>query len=324
MSLFDVEFRKDLVEINKRLQYEKNIDIRNSLLEDKDYILQYLGYKQISKTNYKKMLKKEDAIEFLKNSNLRCFYLKKFKIFYINHKKLSLLTEKFIEEPKNKLYNTYKQILNYNGMKFVNSCLYRGKTIYIKSLDKNYIEILKNYSINDYLTKIHELGHARVNNISKATKLKFVESYPIFLELVFSDFLKENGYVKEAFNIKLSLLNQLKDFLEQSQEELYSYLNRSDAFEFDNFIFEYKYKVLRDIILAFHIYEMYVSKSYETSKKIDYFILNLSKLTEEQLLNIFGIDILEFNKSTKFLEKIYSDLKLEKKSIKKANRIIKK
>ena len=68
------------------------------------------------------------------------------------------------------------------------------------------------------------------------------------------------------------MLNQLKNFLEQSQEELYSYLNRSDAFEFDNFIFEYKYKVLRDIILAFHIYEMHVSKSYETSKKIDYFI----------------------------------------------------
>lgn len=319
MKLFDIELSKDLVEINKRLQHEKNIDVRNSLLVDRKFILKYLGFnKTMKQFNYKRLLDKSDVIDFLNNNQLNSFRLKKFKILYINHKKMSLLTKIFIEKPENKLYNTYKRIVNYGGLKFFDTPRpYLGVTTYIKSLGKNYIEIYKQNLISDYSTKIHELGHARANNICNTSELKFIESYPVFLELIFSDFLKKNGFVKESYNIKLSLLNQVKNFLMELQDELYSYLSRGEEHCFDNWIFEYKYKILRDIILGFYLYEMYLSNSQETSIKIDYFILNSSKMTEEQLLNILGINIFDFNNSKKLLQKIYNQLEDERELIMK-------
>ena len=43
MKIFNIEFTKDLLEIIKRLEYEKNIDVKNCLLRDKKFILRYLG-----------------------------------------------------------------------------------------------------------------------------------------------------------------------------------------------------------------------------------------------------------------------------------------
>ena len=126
------------------------------------------------------------------------------------------------------------------------------------------------------------------------------------MELIFSDYLKENGFEKEAYNLKISFLNQIRTQLIELKYELHDYLNRPRKKSIDNFIFEYKYESSRDMILALYLYDRYLLNPENTLIKIDYFILNLN------ILSILDFDKNIFNNINKVFSKIYNKLEKER------------
>jgi hypothetical protein len=319
MKIFNDEFTKDLLEIMRRLEHEKNINVRNVLLKDLKLILLYLGINIVEDPrNNKKILNNRiinvnELTNYIIKNQTNRIKIKEFKLFYVNHKKLSLLTKTFLERPNSKLSSTYKKMISYGGIKYFKEYSgYLGCTRYFKSLDKNYIEIYKKNLITDYSTKVHELSHARVNSICNNPPKQFYEVYPNFMELIFSDYLKENGFEKEAYNLKISFLNQIRNQLIELKYELHDYLNRPRKKSIDNFIFEYKYESSRDMILALYLYDRYLLNPENTLIKIDYFILNLNKLSEDELLSILDFDKNIFNNINKVFSKIYNKLEKER------------
>lgn len=314
MKNFYAELNKDLQIILEKLNQEKDIDKKNVLLRDKEKILQMLNLKSRKRKNrYEKKLDPSIVKKVLSDNKTNFICLKEFQLFYINLTRLSTLTKTFIEKGDSKLSKTYKRIISYGGIKtFNDNRFYDGNTRYIQSLDKNYIEILGKQSLSHYSTKIHELAHARVNSMCKSVVNNFIEVYPVFLELVFSENLKKNGLLKEAYNIKVSLLNEIKDYYAQLNKDLLVYQDDDVENYMDKVVFEYKYHLLKDIVLAFYLYDMYLMNPEETLIKMDFFILNLNKKTEDELLNIFGLDRTYLNDSKQLFKRIYEIIKIEK------------
>ena len=143
----------------------------------------------------------------------------------------------------------------------------------------------------------------------------FIEVYPKFLELVFSDFFKIKNMPKISYNLKLSMLNKVKKILDELNDEIYEYVYRDpDNNKVDDYIFEYKYNITKDTIVAFELYEMYLSNPKEVLDKLDLFIKNLQVMSEDQLLNIVGLDNSIFEKNIVFY-KVIEKLRKEKEEI---------
>ena len=326
MKLFETEYKKDLLYIDKLLENEEDENIKKILLEDKIAILEYINSSNISKQLHnKKELDIGTIISFIKNNNLNSIKVKRIRIFYINYKKIQNLTDKFIENSQFNLLSQYLKIKSYNGIKFTEKkYFYLGFTIYINSLDKNYIHIDNKKSICDYFTLIHELGHARMNSLCKDSNGHFGEAYPIFLELVFCRYLESHGMIKESYNIKSSILQQLKDFVNELKHELNNYSLFNNKTSYNNYFLEYKFETAKSIILAFHLYIMYLSNPKSLCLKLDDFLKQVCVLSEEQLLNLLGLDCGIFD-NVNFVYDIGKLLKDERiKIIKMGSRIMKK
>lgn len=321
MNLFKEELKKDLIEINKRLEVAIDDDIIQQLLKDKEYILGIL-YPETIKISFKYINKesKEEIGKIIKSSQFYLEPLKKIKCTNNNIYVVDLF-KKFLLDDKFNLRNTFTKIRNYNGIKYLNSNHnYYGATTYINSLNKNYIEICKTKNIFEYSTLIHELGHAKMNFIGNKfcfnkEKSSYEETYPIFLELIFSDFLKDNGMAKESYKIKYFIYKQIRMFSRELNEEYYDYLKYSDKQNFSRFIFELKYRYFKSMLLALQFYYMYKSNPDLTMRKIEYFINNIYKVTDRELLKYIGIDIHRFN--NKNVNKLYNGLKEQKEKIKR-------
>lgn len=322
MKLFEEEYKTCLHELNQKYEQERDPQKASKILSDISYIHSYL-YSHYS--NYRFVGKSfEEKKKFLDYSQLQ--KLKKCKVGYyktirVNKELMKKITQEFINLKVVKLKDVYDRIKSYDGIGYeyeydVDKAI-NGATIYIKSLNKNYIKIFLTGKLSDYSTCVHELGHARVNTMCKDIdeKQKFIEVYPIFLELLFADYLKVNNMQKASYNLKLSMLNKTKKFLDEINKEIFDYVYRdSSKNKIDDYIFEYKYEVVKDMILAFKLYDMYLTDPNEILEKFDLFINNLQVMTEEELLKIFGLESSVFEENIVFY-KIFEQLKQEKKEI---------
>jgi len=326
MSFLENQCKKALEKIDELLKYEQDEEQIKKLLLDKEYIIKSFSSK---KNDEKKLqsqhLNKHDAFKFVFSNKFNNINLKPINILFINRKKLSSLTREFMKKTRFKLYDTYNSIKSSECLKISRgSSCYLGMTFYINSLNENYIEIFKTGEIVDYSTFIHELGHARQNILGRDGNQKqcFRDAYPVFLELVYADWLKENNMLKESYDLKLLLLKQTKTLLNELQEKFYIYFNGKHRTDSNDYFFEYKYNLLNDIILAFYLYDMYLLEPKETIKKIDSFISNLKKLDEKELLKILKLDNSILN-GDKIVYKLYEQLQFEKSNI-KASRVKRK
>lgn len=225
--------------------------------------------------------KKTDAINsFFSSKMFRDYEFSCLQIFNMNNKKLEATTLKFIKNTKHELSKSFK---NAKITPLKQKRRHCGTTIYVKTLDKSYVFISKNDMLTKAITLIHELGHARVCDVRKENIRSrcFNEVYPKFLELVFSDYLIQNGLEKHGYNVKVKLLNEIKYHIFQIKN-----------YDEDGQIFlaQYNYNVIKDNILAIYLYLMYKKTPNEILTKLNTFIDSLGKKNEEELLNIFGLD----------------------------------
>lgn len=316
MTFFDEQYKKALEKINKRLETEQDQNEIQKLLLDKKSINRYLSKEPIDKKPDNALLDQDKITDFVFNNKFSYSNLNAENIFLLNRKSLNDLTQKFVE--KFSLLKTYNDIVKKDELKIKKGKnYYLGATIYINSLNENYIEICPTGKLIDYSTFIHELSHAKQNVLSREgkKKLKFCDTYPTFMELIFADWLKENNLLKESYNIKISILNQAKKLANELYDEIDSYFqNKKKRCSEADYFFKYKYNLLKQIVLAICLYNLYLSNPEQTLKRVELFVLNLKKLEEEELLQILGMNNNIFD-NNQIVYKVCGKVKEEKKKI---------
>ena len=120
---------------------------------------------------------------------------------------------------------------------------------------------------------------------------------------------------KESYEIKYLVFKQIRSFSRELNEEYYDYLEYNDKQNFSRFIFEFKYKYFKNMLLALQFYYMYKSNPSIAMQKIEYFIDNIYKIPDKELLKNVGMDIYCFN--NKNVNKLYNELLEQKEKIKR-------
>lgn len=101
---------------------------------------------------------------------------------------------------------------------------------------------------------MHELGHAKTNIESYIMPFSpkynsFLESYSIFLEMVFADYLINNGKRKEGYQLKFLIFDNIKDITKQLYDELEEYDKDSEVKNALKYFFEFNYMSLKGYYL---------------------------------------------------------------------------
>lgn len=310
----NLEYQLVLQELERRKQKEKDPKKIELLEKNIDEITKYLNRISREKSEqeineFKRKLESEVEIikKFLNTSNFINCNFSCFKIWNKNKKKLNEATFAFIKNTKFQLSNIFEHAVITQLRQKRKYC---GVSIYIEVLDETYVFISNNDILTKSVTLIHELGHAKLYNIKKVRKMGeyFNEVYPKFLELIFSDYLIENGLEKQGYNVKISLLTEIKDSI--------SNLNDSEFISnYDKFYALLNYKAIKENILVLSVYMMYKKNPSDILNKMDMFIDGLGKKNEQELLNIFGLDNSIFtnlniaNKFGKFLQSESKEIK---------------
>lgn len=281
-----LEYELVLRDLEKQKQNEKDPQKIELLEKSIKKIQKYLNPtpKEINdeeKTELQNKREKEitSIKSFFRSKMFRGYEFSCFTIFNINRKKLETITLDFI---KNTNFQLSKSFETANITQLKQKRNQEGTTIYVEPLDKNYVFISKNDILTKAITLIHELGHARVNNIRKAQVRSkyFNEVYPKFLELVFSDYLTQNGLEKHGHNVKVKLLKEIKYHISEIKK------HETNG---EMFFALYNYNAIKDNIFALSLYMEYKKNSNYILNKLDEFIDSLGKKDEKELLNIFGL-----------------------------------
>lgn len=315
---------EDLKIINKKIISATNKDEINLLKKDRSIITNYLSPNKnvdINKINFD--LGITDTKEKIYNniSNLcllsdisKSYFIKKNDYEFIN------FLNSFIINTEFNLSSIYSDIVLNNGIVYSKEKRpYYGYNLFIPSLNKNYFKIIQDKILYECNCLVHELGHAQINIENKKKNIdfkknSFSESYPIFLELIFSDFLKEKGRKKESYQIKYMLFNKIKTLIRLLNEEIYDYLNSNENNKIFKFYYERNYRELKSSLLALYIYDLYKNNKKEGLILIKNFI-NYSKLLDDnQLIKEFNID--ESYLTNNYIYKLYIQIENEINDIK--------
>jgi len=325
MKLFEDQYKQALIEIEERIKTTKDKNLLFQLKKDKKYILNYF---------YPELIKKNNEFDFQLNiiesneeinkiiTNNQLYFLPLFSASFIkkNDKKMEMLFNSFIEEDEFGLKKIYDEIVLNNGLIYTETkSNYSGCNIFIPSIKRNFIEIKKSKKLYEVNSKVHELGHAKINIESykipyKISNNSFLESYSIFLEMVFADYLKSHGKRKEGYQLKFLVFDRIKSLTKQLYEDLEEYKKINQTTKPVKYFFEMNFKSLKGYYLALNFYFLYKSNPKESLKIINSFIKEVKLLDEKELIKKFNLNEMCFNK--KVVYKLYTKLKDEKIKIK--------
>lgn len=171
-------------------------------------------------------------------------------------------------------------------------------TCYIPILKNSYILINNHGSVDDLATLIHELGHAYTyrlfNNESLDRFYSFnnnylTETFSLFLEILFIDYLKKNNINKEdailSENMYLKYIeNRFKKVLELCKMDKIDKIVSKDETILINALI-YSYGATTGIELCEH----YKEDPKYTKENIRFFLSSLGKYSSEELLDILKI-----------------------------------
>lgn len=322
---FEEQYKNALEEIERLITITKDKEFLEQLKKDKEYILNYLYHKP--KSDSKKIdfdlgitETKEEISDFIFSNQLYFYPLTNISFINKNDKQIGKLFNSFIEEDIFGLKNIYEEIILNNGLTYTDkSDNWWGRNVFIPSIKRNFMEIRKSKKLYEYNTKIHELGHAKTNIESYRLPYiyknnSFMESYSIFLELVFADYLKNNGKKKQGYELKKLIFQKIKDITKQLYEELDEYKNDSETKKALKYFFEINYKTLKGYYLSLYFYYLYKSNSKESLKIINSFIKEVNLLSDNDILKKFNINKNCFTNENVY--KLYKELKEEKIKIK--------
>lgn len=322
---FEEQYKNALEEIERLITITKDKEFLEQLKKDKEYILNYLYPKPKSdskKINFDLGITetKEEISDFIFSNQLYFYPLTNISFINKNDKQIGKLFNSFIEEDIFGLKNIYEEIILNNGLTYTDkSDNWWGRNVFIPSIKRNFMEIRKSKKLYEYNTKIHELGHAKTNIESYRLPYiyknnSFMESYSIFLELVFADYLKNNGKKKQGYELKKLIFQKIKDITKQLYEELDEYKNDSETKKALKYFFEINYKTLKGYYLSLYFYYLYKSNSKESLKIINSFIKEVNLLSDNDILKKFNINKNCFTNENVY--KLYKELKEEKIKIK--------
>lgn len=318
------KYKQILVEIEKRIKTAKPNSVFLSQLEtDKKLLLNCLYpelYKLSSSCDLNIKETKDEIISFVINHQL--YFCPLSGVYFINknNKNIEELFNNFINEDTFGLKKVYEEIISNDGLTYV-ECEqpFWGKNLFISSLKRNLIEIRKSNKLYEATSKVHELGHAKTNveSIENPIRLKnnsFLESYSIFLELVFADYLKNNGLKKEGFELKLLTFRHIKNLIKTLYEQLSEYKNSDEQRRFD-YYYEKNYRILKSYYLSLHFYFLYKDNPKDTLKIIDSFIKQVKILDDNEIIKKFNLNKKCFSNDNVY--KLYRELSYEKSNIKR-------
>lgn len=318
------KYKQILVEIEKRIKTAKpNSALLSQLESDKKLILNCLYpelYKLSPSCDLNIKETKDEISSFVINHQLYFCPLSGVCFINKNNRNIEKLFNNFINEDIFGLKKVYEEIISNDGLTYVESSHpFWGKNLFLSSLKRNLIEIRKSNKLYEATSLVHELGHAKTNvecnGIPKTFKNNsFLESYSIFLELVFADYLKDNGLKKEGFELKLLTFRHIKNLIKTLYEQLEEYKNSDEKRRFDYF-YEKSYKSLKSYYLSLHFYFLYKANQKDALKIINSFIKEIKLLDDNEIIKKFNLNKKCFSNDNVY--KLYRELSFEKSNIKR-------
>lgn len=317
------KYKQILVEIEKRIKTAKpNSALLSQLESDKKLILNCLYpelYKLSSSCDLNIKETKDEIISFVINHQL--YFCPLSGVYFINkkNKKIEKLFSNFINEDTFGLKKVYEEIISNDGLTYVESNHpFWGKNLFILSLKRNLIEIRKSNELYEATSLVHELGHAKTNvecnGIPKTFKNNsFLESYSIFLELVFADYLKDNGLKKEGFELKFLVFRHVKDLIKTLYEQIGEYNSTEQRIRFD-YYYEKTYMTLKSYYLSLYFYFLYKDNQKDALKIINSFIKEVKVLDDNEIIKKFNFNKKCFGNDNVY--KLYRELSYEKSRVK--------
>lgn len=269
---------------------------------NKNYELQEIG-----KFDYLSILLEE----FKRNNEIHKEYSKRIIDIYskIDLKNLSIPKTKLKKEDRIDIIrdflnsydsNMYELFMNMEGYIDMDTKKLKKTdfTCYIPILKNSYILINNHGSVDDLATLIHELGHAYTyrlfNNESLDRFYSFnnnylTETFSLFLEILFIDYLKKNNINKEdailSENMYLKYIeNRFKKVLELCKMDKIDKIVSKDETILINALI-YSYGATTGIELCEH----YKEDPKYTKENIRFFLSSLGKYSSEELLDILKI-----------------------------------
>lgn len=224
-------------------------------------------------TNKKCQFFKNALPEIALNSSI-LEYSKKLPMYFFTKSKISeeeylKIVEGFLSTFKLDLQSLYnemylKQKINVSKRDFFKSL---GICYYFPSLGESYINVTNNSTVNDAVVLPHELGHAYLLNGSNyEQKYNMItsslgESFPMFIQLAFYDYLKSTKYFKNAINMERNFLENLTSVYEMNSE---LYIHADNVKNIDNRFINSYHKIFSEN-----------SANYFLSKILAYYLINL-------------------------------------------------
>lgn len=187
---------------NEHLSYTKKLRELERLYQDNKDLYQVL-------VKYHKSLSNEQEDIILLDTKYNTINYPKHSY---NKKQSVALARNFYQNLDNDFLNIIDDILNKKTLTFKKKFnkTYQGINVFIGGINKNYIDIKKEGDFSDYLTIVHEFGHA-INNIYNPISYYeyniFAEFVSIFMELVA---LYEG---RNLFNENLLVYHKVDNFL---------------------------------------------------------------------------------------------------------------
>ena len=322
MKAFEEQYKKALIEIEEKIKTSNNNkDLLFQLKKDREYILDCLFPKTVKKKHNVEFIEINKEVSDMIILNQLDFCLLS-NVFFVNRndKDIEKMFIDFIEQDVFGLKELYIEIMNNSGLIYTETeDKFWGRNIFIPSIKRNLIEIKKSNRLYESSSKIHELGHAKTNiesfclpYVSKDNS--FLESYSIFLELVFADYLKNNGKKKQGYELKFLIFQSIKDVSKQLYEEMDKYKEYSEERKGLKYFFELNYKTLKGYYLALYFYYLYQSNPKEALEIINNFIKEIKLLDDNEVVKKFNLNRNCFNRDNVY--KLYIDLKQDKIKIK--------
>ena len=243
-TINDLEYKLEVLE--KKFENAKNNDERETILSDIDLIKKYIEeYYDNSKSSdtikfldkYKESKEKLQSINFIHEDfidfyNYNNSFLSNFdelltlKNNSLNRKDILTLTHDFYKQLNPLFYGNFMKVFyrrnDHTTFNPVHPDLVNGKSngmsTTLLSTKESYIEIARNYTIDDVITTIHEYGHATSAMINPNhefdSKYLYSEVDTLFLELAAIKYLNKVMHNKDAKTLKVM------DFVERYNNSL--------------------------------------------------------------------------------------------------------
>lgn len=309
-----LNIKQDIESLNKLIAYADNdspkIKYGSSLIVTDNYDKNLLFLKNES-ANISK-----DMSSILK--------IRKVPYKFFNNKKLSndnyyFLVTDFLKKYDEDIYEFYEKLqlekrieLNRRKYKDSNS---KGRTVPIINDGFCYISTRFNKRLDSASTLLHEVIHAyQLDGIKNLTLLQnkmtslFGETYAIFIEYVFCDYLKETKYNKYGLGLEgnrmdnlLIVINHLHNPLNELKLSKY---NNGKFYAQSGIYTARQFRILLSELLAIYFYNIYLLDKDEAFRAINEFDSLLGTLPDEMILEKYDFkEIIKGNNKvlTKYL-----------------------